>query len=168
MCNVAHDRPHQRLSTASCMSSASGNANSCSRKCLSYTGVTPEMKQQAYFISQRGNYRVLIPDLYKGKSGINAEEAKHVRVVALHACTATHLGCPPCLQHTPSTCLDGNGIALAYPCMRVCTLLKCLSCMHGLDSIWAWMTDMSCSSADSEDIGCVSVSLHQTWTLGRP
>lgn len=37
------------------------------------------MKEQAELISQRGNYRVLVPDLYKGKVGVNAEEAKHVR-----------------------------------------------------------------------------------------
>jgi hypothetical protein len=37
------------------------------------------VKEQAELISQRGNYRVLVPDLYKGKIGVNAEEAKHVR-----------------------------------------------------------------------------------------
>ena len=36
------------------------------------------MKEQAEFITMRGNYRVLVPDLYKGEIGVNAEEAKHV------------------------------------------------------------------------------------------
>ncbi|EIE22596.1 alpha/beta-hydrolase [Coccomyxa subellipsoidea C-169] len=43
-----------------------------------YGGVTPEVKEQAELISQKGNYRVLVPDLYKGKIGVNAEEAKHL------------------------------------------------------------------------------------------
>ncbi len=29
-----------------------------------------------------GNYRVLVPDLYKGKVGVDAEEASHVRACA--------------------------------------------------------------------------------------
>ena len=41
------------------------------------------MKEQAELISQKGNYRVLVPDLYKGKIGVNAEEAKHVRLPSL-------------------------------------------------------------------------------------
>ncbi|KAK9839656.1 hypothetical protein WJX81_003894 [Elliptochloris bilobata] len=41
-------------------------------------GVTPEIKSQAQYISQQGNYRVLVPDLYKGKVGVDAEEASHL------------------------------------------------------------------------------------------
>lgn len=48
---------------------------------LSCTGVTPEIKQQAQYIGERGKYWVMIPDLYRGKIGVNAEEAKHVRAL---------------------------------------------------------------------------------------
>jgi dienelactone hydrolase len=41
-------------------------------------GVTEEIKDQAQHLSTVGNYRVLIPDLYKGTVGVDAEEASHV------------------------------------------------------------------------------------------
>lgn len=41
-------------------------------------GVTEEIKAQAQHVQQAG-YRVLVPDLYKGKLGVDAEEASHVR-----------------------------------------------------------------------------------------
>ncbi|KAL3156951.1 hypothetical protein ABBQ38_001210 [Trebouxia sp. C0009 RCD-2024] len=41
-------------------------------------GVTPDLKEIATEISTR-NYRALIPDLYKGKVGVEVEEAKHIR-----------------------------------------------------------------------------------------
>lgn len=49
-------------------------------------GVTPDLKDIATKISTR-NYRALIPDLYKGKVGVEVEEAKHVRINALHPST---------------------------------------------------------------------------------
>jgi hypothetical protein len=41
-------------------------------------GVTDDLKEIAVDISKR-SYRALIPDLYKGKVGVEVEEAKHVR-----------------------------------------------------------------------------------------
>jgi hypothetical protein len=41
-------------------------------------GVTDEIKSQAEHL-KTGGYRVLVPDLYKGKLGVDAEEAGHVR-----------------------------------------------------------------------------------------
>lgn len=41
-------------------------------------GVTDNIKKQAEHISKTGGYRVLIPDLYKGKFGVNVEEAHHL------------------------------------------------------------------------------------------
>lgn len=41
-------------------------------------GVTEEVKEQAMVISKSGGFRVLIPDLYKGKLGVDAEEAGHL------------------------------------------------------------------------------------------
>eukprot|EP00216_Chloropicon_sp_CCMP2111_P004727 CAMPEP_0198234764 /NCGR_PEP_ID=MMETSP1446-20131203/684_1 /TAXON_ID=1461542 ORGANISM="Unidentified sp, Strain CCMP2111" /NCGR_SAMPLE_ID=MMETSP1446 /ASSEMBLY_ACC=CAM_ASM_001112 /LENGTH=239 /DNA_ID=CAMNT_0043915585 /DNA_START=210 /DNA_END=929 /DNA_ORIENTATION=- len=40
-------------------------------------GITQEIKQQAEKISLKG-YRCLVPDLYKGKLGVDAEEAQHL------------------------------------------------------------------------------------------
>ena len=40
-------------------------------------GVTENIKKQALFISSKG-YRCLVPDLYKGKLGVNVEEAHHL------------------------------------------------------------------------------------------
>jgi len=42
-------------------------------------GVTDEIKRQAEYLHEQKGYRVLIPDLYKGKIGVDAEEAGHVR-----------------------------------------------------------------------------------------
>lgn len=42
------------------------------------SGVTPEVKQHAEYISEKGDYRVVVPDLYRGKTGVDAEEASHV------------------------------------------------------------------------------------------
>jgi carboxymethylenebutenolidase len=36
------------------------------------------IKEHAHLIAEAGNFRVLIPDLYKGKIGVDAEEASHV------------------------------------------------------------------------------------------
>ena len=41
-------------------------------------GVTPNITELAAKISEAG-YRCLVPDLYKGKIGVDAEEAHHVR-----------------------------------------------------------------------------------------
>eukprot|EP00884_Botryococcus_braunii_P019875 jgi/Botrbrau1/6571/Bobra.40_2s0034.2 len=41
-------------------------------------GVTEEIKAQAEHIGKLGPYRVLVPDLYKGKVGVDAEEASHL------------------------------------------------------------------------------------------
>ena len=32
------------------------------------------------YLANKGGYRVLLPDLYKGKVGVDAEEASHVRL----------------------------------------------------------------------------------------
>lgn len=47
-------------------------------------GVTDEIKDQAHHLSNLGNYRVMIPDLYKGAIGVDAEEASHVRTLLHH------------------------------------------------------------------------------------
>ena len=41
-------------------------------------GVTKNITAQAERIASEGGYRVLIPDLYKGKLGLNVEEAHHL------------------------------------------------------------------------------------------
>jgi len=41
-------------------------------------GVTKNITAQAERIASEGGYRVLIPDLYKGKLGVNVEEAHHL------------------------------------------------------------------------------------------
>ena len=41
-------------------------------------GVTKNISAQAERIASEGGYRVLIPDLYKGKLGVNVEEAHHL------------------------------------------------------------------------------------------
>jgi dienelactone hydrolase len=41
-------------------------------------GVTDIIKDQAVMLSKEG-FRCLVPDLYKGKIGVDAEEAHHVR-----------------------------------------------------------------------------------------
>lgn len=48
--------------------------------------MTPDLKEIATDISTR-NYRALIPDLYKGKVGVEVEEAKHVCVQTFTCCT---------------------------------------------------------------------------------
>ena len=55
-------------------------------------GVTPDLKEIATDISTR-DYRALIPDLYKGKVGVEVEEAKHVRQKAGHLVTSHHHAC---------------------------------------------------------------------------
>jgi hypothetical protein len=37
-----------------------------------------ELEKQAINLSEKGGYRVLVPDLYKGKLGADKEEAHHV------------------------------------------------------------------------------------------
>lgn len=41
-------------------------------------GVTPVVKAQAEKLSADGGFRVLVPDLYKGKLGVTREEAHHL------------------------------------------------------------------------------------------
>lgn len=41
-------------------------------------GVTDGIKSHARKIAAQGGYRVLIPDIYKGKIGVDAEEASHL------------------------------------------------------------------------------------------
>lgn len=41
-------------------------------------GVTDGIKDKALKIAKEGNYRVLVPDLYKGSVGVDAEEASHL------------------------------------------------------------------------------------------
>lgn len=41
-------------------------------------GVTDIIKAHAEKISSDGEYRCLVPDLYKGKIGVDKEEASHV------------------------------------------------------------------------------------------
>ena len=63
-------------------------------------GVTDDLKEIAVDISKR-SYRALIPDLYKGKVGVEVEEAKHVRAgMRCVVCTAL----APCA--TVSCCLS--------------------------------------------------------------
>jgi hypothetical protein len=48
------------------------------------------IKEHAHLIADAGGFRVLIPDLYKGKVGLDAEEASHVSAAAV-LCTAARL-----------------------------------------------------------------------------
>jgi carboxymethylenebutenolidase len=41
-------------------------------------GVTENIKLQAQHLSKRGGYRCLVPDLYRGKLGVNVEEARSI------------------------------------------------------------------------------------------
>eukprot|EP00930_Biecheleria_cincta_P081036 TRINITY_DN6962_c0_g2_i1.p1 TRINITY_DN6962_c0_g2~~TRINITY_DN6962_c0_g2_i1.p1 ORF type:complete len:274 (+),score=53.93 TRINITY_DN6962_c0_g2_i1:51-872(+) len=41
-------------------------------------GVNEQIKQHASRIAEEGKFRVLIPDIYKGKLGVDAEEAQHL------------------------------------------------------------------------------------------
>ena len=41
-------------------------------------GVTDGIKDKASKIADEGGYRVLVPDIYKGKVGVDAEEASHL------------------------------------------------------------------------------------------
>lgn len=43
-------------------------------------GVNDIIKEHAQLIADAGNFRVLVPDLYKGKIGVDAEEASHVSI----------------------------------------------------------------------------------------
>lgn len=45
-------------------------------------GVTDEIKRQAQYLHDQKGYRVLVPDLYKGKIGVDAEEASHVGYIS--------------------------------------------------------------------------------------
>jgi len=51
--------------------------------CQEWWGVTDEIKRQAQYLHEQKGYRVLIPDLYKGKLGVDAEEAGHVSCASL-------------------------------------------------------------------------------------
>ena len=54
--------------------------------------MTPDLKDIATEISKR-KYRALIPDLYKGKVGVEVEEAKHVRTHGAERCSPCKLHC---------------------------------------------------------------------------
>eukprot|EP01026_Neomeris_dumetosa_P022097 TRINITY_DN19144_c0_g1_i1.p2 TRINITY_DN19144_c0_g1~~TRINITY_DN19144_c0_g1_i1.p2 ORF type:complete len:271 (+),score=60.51 TRINITY_DN19144_c0_g1_i1:119-814(+) len=41
-------------------------------------GITDIIKSQAVDLSEKGSYRCLVPDLYKGKIGVDKEEASHL------------------------------------------------------------------------------------------
>jgi len=41
-------------------------------------GITEGIKEHAEKIAEMGGYRVLVPDIYKGKVGVDAEEAHHL------------------------------------------------------------------------------------------
>lgn len=60
------------------MSSTRVTRTSCCGFDQEWWGVTDEVKRQAQHLSNTKGYRVLIPDLYKGKIGVDAEEASHV------------------------------------------------------------------------------------------
>ena len=40
-------------------------------------GITDCIKRQAEYVAEKTGYQVLVPDLYKGKLGVDAEEASH-------------------------------------------------------------------------------------------
>ena len=40
--------------------------------------MTDQVKKIAERLSKAGRYRVLVPDIYKGKVGVDAEEAHHL------------------------------------------------------------------------------------------
>ncbi len=63
-------------------------------------GVTDDLKEVAVDISKR-SYRALTPDLYKGKVGVEVEEAKHV-CAGMRCVVCTALA--PCA--TTSCCLS--------------------------------------------------------------
>ena len=41
-------------------------------------GLTDTVKAHATHISEKGGFRVLVPDIYKGKLGVDVEEAHHL------------------------------------------------------------------------------------------
>jgi hypothetical protein len=93
-------------------------------------GINDTIKELALLVADAGPYHVLVPDLYKGKLGVDAEEASHVRCQCMRFClceraqytghgkeAARHVwvlpGCPlspPQPQHTPAP-------APAVPCL---------------------------------------------------
>lgn len=44
----------------------------------SVRALRPEIQEQAKHIADKAGYKVLIPDLYKGKMGVDKEEAHHL------------------------------------------------------------------------------------------
>jgi hypothetical protein len=50
------------------------------------------IKEHAHLIADAGGFRVLIPDLYKGKVGLDAEEASHVSAAAVSIVETASLG----------------------------------------------------------------------------
>lgn len=48
--------------------------------------MTDIIKAHALKINKAGGYRCLVPDLYKGKIGVDKEEAAHVRGIASILC----------------------------------------------------------------------------------
>eukprot|EP00878_Enallax_costatus_P046243 GHUV01055991.1.p1 GENE.GHUV01055991.1~~GHUV01055991.1.p1 ORF type:complete len:113 (-),score=19.67 GHUV01055991.1:420-758(-) len=46
--------------------------------CHPLPGVNDIIKEHAQLISEKGGFRCIIPDLYKGKVGVDKEEASHV------------------------------------------------------------------------------------------
>lgn len=65
------------------------------------TGVNDIIKEQALLLKEATGFRVLIPDLYKGKLGLDKEEAHHVSSMPFRGqgaghSTAQHAAAGPC------------------------------------------------------------------------
>jgi Dienelactone hydrolase family len=64
-----------RMHAHACMSAACIMPQ---RGYLTSAGHCAELEKQAINLSEKGGYRVLVPDLYKGKVGVDKEEAHHL------------------------------------------------------------------------------------------
>ena len=94
--------------------------------------MTPDLKEIAIDISTR-SYRALIPDLYKGKVGVEVEEAKHVCIQTLlvaqfgilHAAYCPVRHCHVLLpERHMATCMQQALCACffkAHSCLLLCT-----------------------------------------------
>ena len=58
-----------------------------------------ELEKQAINLSQKGGYRVLVPDLYKGKLGADKEEAHHVSDKSKPLSDQSPWHCAPLSKH---------------------------------------------------------------------
>ena len=65
--------------------------------------MTDEIKGQAEHLSKLNDVRVAVLDLYKGKIGVDAEEASHVSLPTGSWCQA-----PASIQHTLHKCMMGE------------------------------------------------------------